>query len=1053
MSDAVNGLLAGNGDQKPKSEKELKKEAQKLAKLEKFKAKESKKQEDQKNKSTDAVKEKPKKKEIKDRQVITYDVPTEKGAKKDTKCAMPDAYNPGYVEAAWYDWWVQEGFFKPEYGGRDVASLKYEDKFVIVIPPPNVTGSLHLGHGLTSAVQDCIVRWQRMKGKAVLWVPGCDHAGIATQVVVEKILWRDHKKSRHDLGRDAFVDEIWKWKNEKGHRIYDQLQKLGGSYDWDRVSFTMDAKLYKAVTEAFCRLHEMGLIYRSVRLVNWSCTLRSAISDIEVDKKEIEGRTFLSVPGYDQKVEFGVLVSFAYKVCDSDKEVVVATTRVETMLGDTGVAVHPDDARYKYLHGKFVQHPFVESRKIPVVLDEFVDMNFGTGAVKITPAHDSNDYEVGKRFNLPFITIIDDNGLITGDCGPFTGMKRFDARKAVLQALKDKGLYRGTKDNPMVIPMCSRSKDVIEPLLKPQWYVNVKEMSARSVDALRKGELNIIPEMFHKTWYSWLENSRDWCISRQLWWGHRIPAYFVQVAGQPRAQDIDGNYWVTGHTEEEAKNKAAAKLGIDASKLTLTQDEDVLDTWFSSALFPFSVFGWPDQTDDLKLYYPGTLLETGHDIIFFWVARMVMLGLTLLDKLPFRDVYLHALVRDAHGRKMSKSLGNVIDPLDVIHGIELQGLQAKLYENNLDEKEIEVAMRGQKADYPNGIPECGVDALRFALVSYTSQGRDINLDVLRVQGYRFFCNKLWNATKFALVSLGSNFRPYHPLQLTGKESLMDQWILSRLSQAVKLCNQGIETFDFPICTSAIYSFWLYELCDWFLECLKPVIGGQNEDAKIVSLNVLFTCLDVGLRLLHPMMPFLTEELFQRLPRRSENSPPSICVTPYPEDEKAIPHNPALEADVEFVQNIVKSIRSIRSDYMLLPKTQVEVYLKCSDNETAQTLNQFKDVITAMANTSSISVLINTDPPQGCAMSTVSAKCETHLMLKGQIDITKEKVKLETKKETLNKQLTKLIEAAASPDYLTKVPEKVRTDNAEKVAALTTEIQTITNGIETLLKLE
>ncbi|XP_012938411.1 valine--tRNA ligase [Aplysia californica] len=1036
---------------KQKTEKELKKEAQRLAKLEKFEAKKKKMQAEKKN-PDESSDNKKKKDEGKKKQVITYDVPTEKGAKKDTKCPMPDAYSPAYVEAAWYEWWVKEGFFKPEYGGRDLAATPYEDKFIMMIPPPNVTGTLHLGHGLTNSIEDCLARWHRMKGKVVLWVPGCDHAGIATQVVVERKLWREQRKTRHDLGREAFTKEIWKWKEEKGHNIYEQLYALGGSYDWDRVSFTMDEKLCRAVTEAFCRLHERGLIYRSVRLVNWSCALNSAISDIEVDKQEVEGRTLLSVPGYAEKVEFGVLTSFAYKVCDSEEEIVVATTRVETMLGDSGVAVHPEDERYKQLHGKFVQHPFFPDRKLPIVLDEFVDREFGTGAVKITPAHDHNDYEVGKRNKLPFITVIDNAGLITQDCGQFSGMKRFDARKAVLQALKDLGLYRGTKDNPMVVPICSRSKDVIEPLLKPQWYVDMKEMSDKAVAALRGGQLNIVPEMFHKTWYSWLENSRDWCISRQLWWGHQIPAYFVAVKGQPAAQDTDGNYWVSGQSEEVARQKAAEKFKVDPSDITLTRDEDVLDTWFSSALFPFSVFGWPDQTDDVKVFYPGTLLETGHDILFFWVARMVTMGLTLLGDLPFKDVYLHPMIRDAHGRKMSKSKGNIVDPVDVIHGISLEELNKKLLGYNLEDKEVKIAIAGQKADYPNGIPECGVDALRFALVAYSAQGRDINLDVMRIQGYRFFCNKLWNATKFALTSLGEGFQPYPTLQLTGKESLMDRWILSRLSQAIKLANQGMESFDFPAATTAVYNFWLYELCDWYLESLKPLIRGEDEDAKLVSRNVLFTCLDEGLRLLHPFMPFVTEELFQRLPWRTQDAPPSICVTPYPEQNAAIPYNEALEADLEFVQNVIKSIRSMRSDYQLPPKTKIEVYLKCADDATSQMLGSYEELISTMCNTSSISCS-TTDPPSGCAMSTVSARCETHLMLKGQIDIPKELAKLQSKKESLNQKLGKLTTDASKSDYEAKVPENVRTENSKKMEQLTAEIATITSGVETLLKLQ
>lgn len=581
---------------------------------------------------------------------------------------------------------------------------------------------------------------------------------------MEKKLWREEKLSRHDVGREKFIEKIWEWKESKGGRIYHQLKKLGSSLDWDRVSFTMDPKLCKAVNEAFNQMHEKGLIYRSKRLVNWSCTLKSAISDIEVDKVEITGRTFLAIPNYTEKVEFGVLVSFAYQVEDTNEEIVVATTRVETMLGDTAVAIHPNDSRYKHLHGKFVKHPFTD-RRLPIICDDFVDMNFGTGAVKITPAHDPNDYECGQRHNLPFITIFSDDGYIIGDYGEFTGMKRFDARKAVLNKLKELGLYKDTVNNAMVIPVCSRSKDIVEPLIKPQWYVKCDGMAQSAIDAVKNGDLKIIPENNTKIWYHWMEGIRDWCISRQLWWGHRIPAYLVRFKDASKApKNVDEEYfWIVARDIDEAIKKAEEKFKIPKSEFDLHQDEDVLDTWFSSGLFPFSVFGWPDNTEDLKLFYPTTLLETGHDILFFWVARMVFFGQTLLGKLPFKEVFLHPMVRDAHGRKMSKSLGNVIDPMDVINGITLEGLHMQLMDSNLDPKEIDKAKAGQKQDFPNGIPECGTDAMRFALCSYLTQARDINLDILRVQGYRFFCNKLWNATKFALLYFesGENYEIYN----------------------------------------------------------------------------------------------------------------------------------------------------------------------------------------------------------------------------------------------------------------------------------------------------
>lgn len=646
---------------------------------------------------------------------------------------------------------------------RPVSEENPKGKFIMVIPPPNVTGNLHLGHAITASIEDCVTRWHRMNGRTTVWVPGCDHAGIATQVVVEKKIWREQKKTRHDLGREKFVDEIWKWRNEKGSQIYEQFRRMGASVDWTRVYFTMDPNFTRAVTEAFVRMHEDGTIYRSARLVNWSCTLRSAISDIEVDKIEIPGRTFLSIPGYDEKVEFGVLVSFAYKVEDSDEEIVVATTRIETMLGDSAIAVHPADARYAHLHGKNCVHPFT-TRRLPIVTDDFVDTAFGTGAVKITPAHDPNDYEVGKRHDLPFITIFDDDGIIVGDYGKFTGMKRFQCRKEILVALKEIGLYRDTVNNPMVVPVCSRSKDVVEPIIKPQWWVKSDDMGAKAAEAVRSGELKIIPDMHTKTWFSWMKDIRDWCISRQLWWGHRIPAYRVTFS-DAKLQDANPDVWVVGRTENEALLKATKQFNVTASDIQLAQDEDVLDTWFSSALVTFASFGWPEKTPDLDAFYPNCLLETGHDILFFWVARMVFLGQKLMGKLPFKEVFMHPIIRDAHGRKMSKSLGNVIDPMDVICGISLEDLNQSLYNSNLDPKEINKAIAGQKQDFPNGIPECGSDAMRFALCSYNLQSRDINLDILRVQGYRFFCNKIWNATKFALMYFDGDTKYNSTVQL------------------------------------------------------------------------------------------------------------------------------------------------------------------------------------------------------------------------------------------------------------------------------------------------
>lgn len=1040
-NDAVDG---NSGEPGQKSVVQLKKEAKKKEKLEKFKQKQEKLQTLQPN--TDK-----KPKEKKEKEVITYDKSTAPGEKKDTSGPMPDAYSPRYVEAAWYAWWEKSQFFKPEYGGRDLLEENPKGRFVMVIPPPNVTGSLHLGHALTSAVEDAITRWHRMKGRTTLWNPGCDHAGIATQVVVEKKLWREMTKTRHDIGREAFVQEVWKWKEEKGDRIYEQLRMMGCSVDFDRATFTMEPKMSKAVTEAFVRLHDQGLVYRCNRLINWSCTLRSAISDIEVDKRELPGRTLLPVPGYKDKVEFGVLVSFAYKVEGSDEEVVVATTRIETMLGDTAVAVHPEDPRYFHLHGSCVVHPFCD-RRLPIVCDNFVDMQFGTGAVKITPAHDHNDYEVGMRHDLPSITIIDDNGNICPGCGEFSGMRRFDARKAVLEALKKKGLYRDTKDNPMVVPICSRSKDIVEPLPKVQWFVNLTDMAAQAVKDVKEGSLKLIPEHHVKIWNYFLEDIRDWCISRQLWWGHRIPAYFVSIEGKPTpfGAESDNDYWVSGRTEEEAAEKAAKKYGVPKDKIRLKQDEDVLDTWFSSGLFPFSIFGWPDQTVDLEAFYPGTLLETGHDILFFWVAKMVMLGTKLMGKLPFSEVLLHSIVRDAHGRKMSKSLGNVIDPVDVIQGISLEDLIKKLYDSNLDPAEIERAKQGQKTDYPRGIPECGTDAMRFALCAYMSQGRDINLDINRVEGYRHFCNKIWNATRFALMSLGETFRPEAVFPGPKKEALMDWWILSRLSAAIELCNMGFKSYNFPQITTAIYNFWLYEFCDVYLESLKPVFQGSDTETKRSSSEVLLTCLHTALRLLHPFMPFLTEELYQRLPHRPcAQLPPSISVDAYPEVNELPARNESLERKVAFMQDLVHKVRSLRADYNLT-KTKVHLYVRCSSPSNQETVHSLAVVIAALTSSSQVELLAEgATVPVGCAVTTVSDTCQAYLMLKGVVDPAKETERLSLKQEKLKAQAHKLKAAMCATDYATKVPTEVQAVNIDKVHQIEGELTRIAESISAL----
>ncbi|KAG8215823.1 tRNA synthetases class I-domain-containing protein [Butyriboletus roseoflavus] len=1012
-----------------------KKEAKRLEKEAKLAAKQLKQAA-----SAPAAEKKAKVEKEKKTEEPTFVNTTPKGEKKDMSQPMATGYNPQAVEAAWYDWWEAEGFFKPQTAPD--GSGKLEGIFVIPFPPPNVTGSLHIGHALTVAIQDGLIRWNRMLGKTTLFVPGFDHAGISTQSVVERRLFKHEGKTRHDLGREAFLDKVMDWKNDYQSRITNQLRRLGGSFDWDRVAFTMNPSLSKAVIENFCRLHEGGILYRDNRLVNWCVRLNTTLSNLEVDQKQLEGRTLLNVPGYDpkEKFEFGVITSFAYSIEGSDEKIIVATTRPETMLGDSAIAVHPVDNRYKHLHGRYAKHPFVD-RRLPIIADEMVEKDFGTGAVKITPAHDPNDYEVGKRHNLEFISILNDDGTLNANAGEkFNGMKRFHARREVVKALMEAKLFIETKDNPMQIPICSKSGDIIEPILKPQWWVKCKPLAEEAIKRSRAGELKITPGQSEADWYRWLDNIQDWCISRQLWWGHRCPAYFIRIEGE--GNDInDGKNWVVGRTLEEATERAEVLAA--GRSFTLEQDEDVLDTWFSSALWPFSIMGWPEKTSDLEHYYPASLLETGWDILFFWVARMVLLGIYLTDRVPFGEVLCHAMIRDAHGRKMSKSLGNVIDPLDVIRGLPLEDLHQKLYEGNLDDKEIAKAIAGQKKDFPKGIPECGTDGLRFALCAYSGGGRDINLEILRVEGYRKFCNKVFNATKFAMLKFEPDFIPIDAAKLTGSETLVERWILHKLNFAAGEVNKCLEVRNFMAATTAVYNFWLYELCD----CIYP-----DPNVRTSAQQTLHTCLDYGLRLLHPFMPFVTEELWQRLPRRSTDLP-SIMVSRYPTFDTDFQSADA-EEKFDLVFAALRAGRSLAASYNLQSNIQLYIHVQTPE-EKALFESQSSTIGALTKGCTKVEVIQESSSqiPAGCGSVVVSSSVVVYLQVQGLVNLEAEVAKCDKKIDLVRLNLEKLYRVISQPDYQITVPEAVQLSNEEKRKTLEVEFSALQESREMFAKLQ
>ncbi|NXH12876.1 SYVM protein, partial [Bucco capensis] len=723
---------------------------------------------------------------------------------------LPPSYSPRYVEAAWYDWWESTGVFTPPEAPGDVPVLS------MVLPPPNVTGSLHLGHALTVSLQDALVRWRRMQGWRVLWVPGTDHAGIATQVVVERWLWQHKSLRRQELSRAQFLQHVEQWKQRHGEEILSQLRALGASLDWTHCAFTMDPSFSQAVTEAFVRLHELGLIHRQRRLISWSCSLSSAVADVEIEHRGLSGPTSINVPGCPQAVTFGILVTLAYPVEGEDGlEVPVATTRPETLLGDVAVAVNPADPRYWHLHGRQVRHP-ITGQLLPIITDPSVEPGTGTGAVKVTPGHSPADLALATAHQLPVLSVIGDNGTMCPPAGGWLqGVHRFVAREQVVAALAQRGLYRGCQDHAMTLPICSRSGDVIEYLLKSQWFLKCHQMAQRAQEAVASGKLQLVPKFHEKKWKAWMENLGDWCLSRQLWWGHQVPAYQVQVVTPPGSPPQTPPHWVVARSEAEARAKAAQELQCPPEELQLQQDPDVLDTWFSSALFPFAALGWPQETHALQTFYPTTMLVTGSDLLFFWVARMVLLGQQLTGHLPFSQVLLHSLVRDVHGRKMSKSLGNVVDPRDVIAGATLEDLQEKLQRRILDPAELAVATEGQRLHFPHGLPECGTDALRMALCSHNVQGDDIHLDVSTVLSFRHFCNKVWNAHKFLLASLGTHFQPQAPEKVLPQHP-MARWVLSRLVEAVSEYGKRMEALEIHGAVAAVQHFWLRSFCDVYL---------------------------------------------------------------------------------------------------------------------------------------------------------------------------------------------------------------------------------------------
>ncbi len=900
---------------------------------------------------------------------------------------------PGVVEAKWYPLWESRGYFKPE-----VNSTK--PSFSIVLPPPNITGSLHLGHALTATIQDILIRWKRMSGFNVLWVPGTDHAGIATQMVVERELKKTENKTRHDYGREEFVKRIWQWREKYGARIAEQHRVLGASLDWSRERFTMDEGVSEAVQEVFLRLHSEGLIYRARKLINWDPQLRTAISDLEVDNEERNGSMW----------------SIAYPVQGSDEKLVVATTRPETMLGDTAVAVHSEDPRYKHLIGKKVLLPFV-NREIPIIADDIlVDPKFGTGVVKVTPAHDHNDYATGLRHKLEMVNIFTDTAHVNENGGPYQGLERFAARKKILEDLTAAGLLIEEKPHKLPLAISQRTGVPVEPRLSWQWYVKIQPLADPAIAAVEQGRTKFVPESWTNTYFSWMRNIHDWCISRQLWWGHQIPAWYEQAADG--TVDYETAKFVVSKTKPEGN---------------WVQDPDVLDTWFSSALWPFSTLGWPNtESPDLKAFYPNSVMETGHDIIFFWVARMMMMGIKFMGDVPFRTVYLHAMVRDEKGEKMSKTKGNVIDPLDIIQGAEAIKLPPSV-----------------KNKYPDGLEAMGADALRFTLASLTQQGRDIKLSVERIEGYKAFCNKLFNSTRFALMNMG-DFKVDPKIFVKERAlSLADRWILSRLNVCIGGVQAALAAYNFGEASSLLYQFLWREFCDWYIELSKSALRGDDEHARDSTRAVLVFCLDQVLRALHPFMPFITEELWQQLPMQRPVE--SICLASYPTDDRRL-NDPQAEAEMKPVIDAIDGIRTIRGESMLSPAIRLEAHVQSAHPSVRETLQRCRDYVVQLARLASLHVSdLGVKPPQAAAE--IRADMEIYVPLAGIVDLAEERERLKKEIEKAEKEITGTEGRLNNPSFVARAPPEVVAKDRARVEELRSRISKVSENIKRIAPVE